>query len=204
MLLRPHARAREVALATVEFPWAPTWVPGMPDNPAVYSVATGTGMTVLSGGLTVAGSTTSSYDGSPNSSGIGVGSSTGDPYSAPVGTNVELASANVYVPRRHSGVVMFSAKSRTQGGDGFDTGWTSNGTISMWITIDAKRRGPVVFQEVASPGNSGSGRSIAVSYLAAGGRALRPGYHRVQVWGRADGSFFHAWMWRDLPLLWFD
>ena len=99
---------------------------------------------------------------------------------------------------------MFSAKSRTQGGDGFDTGWTSNGTISMWITIDAKRRGPVVFQEVASPGNSGSGRSIAVSYLAAGGRALTPGYHRVQVWGRADGSFFHAWMWRDLPLLWFD
>ena len=76
-------RVRQVALATVEFPWAPTWVPGQPDNPAVYSVATGTGMTVLSGGLTVAGSTTSSYDGSPNSSGIGVGSSTGDPYSGP-------------------------------------------------------------------------------------------------------------------------
>jgi len=204
MFLLPHAQVRHVALATVEFPWASTWVPGQPDNPAVYSVATGTGMTVLSGGMTVAGSTTSSYDGSPNSSGIGVGSSTGDPYSAPVGTNVELASANVYVPRRHSGVVMFSAKSRTHGGDGFDTGWTSNGTISMWITIDGKRRGPVVFQEVASPGNSGSQRSIAVSYLAAGRQALVPGYHRVRVLGRADGSFFHAWMWRDLPLVWFD
>ena len=50
MLLRPHPRVREVALATVEFPWAPTWVPGMPDNPAVYSVATGTGMTVAQRG----------------------------------------------------------------------------------------------------------------------------------------------------------
>jgi hypothetical protein len=204
MFLPPQGRARQVALATVEYPWNPTWVPGQPDNPAVYSVATGTGMTVLTGGMTVAGSTTSTYDNAPTSSTLGVGSSTGDPYSAPVGTNVELASADVLVPRRHSGVVMFSAKSRTHGGDGFDTGWTSSGTISMWITIDGKRRGPVVLQQVLPPGNSGSQRSIAVSYLAAGGRALRPGYHRVQVWGRADGSFFHAWMWRDLPLLWFD
>jgi hypothetical protein len=74
----------------------------------------------------------------------------------------------------------------------------------MWITIDGKRRGPMVVQQVLPPGNSGSQRSIAVSYLAAGRQALRPGHHRVRVWGRADGSFFHAWMWRDLPLIWFD
>jgi hypothetical protein len=26
----------------------------------------------------------------------------------------------------------------------------------------------------------------------------------VRVWGRTDGSFFDASMWRDLPLVWFD
>ena len=66
MFLPPQGRARQVALATVEYPWNPTWVPGQPDNPAVYSVATGTGMTVLTGGMTVAGSTTSTYDNAPN------------------------------------------------------------------------------------------------------------------------------------------
>ena len=200
-----QGRARRVSLATVEYPWAPTWVPGQPDNPTVYSVARGTGMTVLIGGMKVLGSATSSYDDSPNSnsSWIGVGSSSGDPYSQPVGTNVELAKAVVRVPRGHSGVVMFSAKSRTHGGDNSDTGYTSSGTLAIWITIDGRPAGPRVFQTVEAP-ESASQRSIAVSYLASGRRALRPGAHRVQLWGRADGSFHHAWMWRDLPLIWFD
>ena len=110
---------------------------------------------------------------------------------------------SVAVPHGDSGVVLFSAKSGTHGGDFTDTGFTSNGTISLWLTIDGRRAGPRVFQQVASP-SSGSRRPIAVSYLAAGSRALKPGRHRVRVWGRTDGSFFHAYMWRDLPLVWFD
>jgi hypothetical protein len=200
--LAPTARARKLSLATVEFPWAPTWGNGG-ENPTVYSVAAGTGLTVLSGGMPVAGSATEDFGDSPNSSIINAGSSTGSPGSPPVGTAVELASVSVAVPHGDSGVVLFSAKSGTHGGDFTDTGFTSNGTISLWLTIDGRRAGPRVFQQVASP-SSGSRRPIAVSYLAAGSRALKPGRHRVRVWGRTDGSFFHAYMWRDLPLVWFD
>jgi hypothetical protein len=201
--LAPTARVRRLSLATVEFPWAPTWGNGG-ENPTVYSVAAGTGLTVLSGDMPVAGSATEDFGNSPNSSVINVGTSTGSPGSPPVGTAVELASASVAVPRGDSGVVMFSAKSGTHGGDFTDTGFTSHGTISLWITIDGRAAGPRVFQQVASPDNSGSRRPIAVSYLATGSHALRPGRHLVRVWGRADGSFFHAYMWRDLPLVWFD
>jgi hypothetical protein len=50
--LAPTARARTLSLATVEFPWAATWGNGG-ENPTVYSVAAGTGLTVLSGGMPV-------------------------------------------------------------------------------------------------------------------------------------------------------
>jgi hypothetical protein len=200
--LSRQARPRTISLATVELPWAPSWGLGGED-PLIYSVAAGTELTVLTGGMALAGSATGDSTNSPNASGVWVGSSTGDPSSPPVGTPVELASGRIRVPRGDSGVVMLSAKSRTHGGDNGVTGSVSHGTISLWLTIDGKQVGSRVFQEIETA-SSGSQRSIAVSYLAAGRHALRPGSHRVAVWGRADGSFVHAYMWRDLPLVWFD
>ena len=203
--IRASKTAQRVALGTVEFPWASNWVPGIPDNPVVYSVAAGSGMTLLSGGLAVAGVAGGAPDSSPNanSTNVVVGSNIAG-WGPPTGTNVELASAVVRVPHRSPGVVLFSAKTRTHPGDGSDTGWSSQGALSLWITVDNHQAGPRVLQEVGGPGDSGSQRTIATSYLAAGANRLKPGIHRVAVWGRADGHFFHAWMWRDAPLIWFD
>jgi len=199
--VRASGKRQDVALGTTEFPWAPDWVPGMPDNPVVYSVAAGTTMTLLTGGFSVAGVAGGSASISPNPEPVTVGSSL---YGPPTGTDVALASGYIEVPRGSPGVVFFSAKALTQGGDGPDTGWTSHGTISLSITIDGKSVGPHVVQQVSAPGDSGSGRTIATSYLAAGKDRLKAGQHQVVVRGRADGSFFRAWMWPNAALIWFD
>jgi hypothetical protein len=50
--------------------------------------------------------------------------------------------------------VLFSAKTRTHHGDGFETGWSSQGTMSLWITVDNRQAGPRVPQEVGGPGET--------------------------------------------------
>jgi hypothetical protein len=93
---------------------------------------------------------------------------------------------------------MIAAKARVQG-DGADRG----GTVTLWITVDGARRGSIGTQELRAP-SSVSQRTISASYLAAGKLALRPGRHKVRVYGRADGDFVHLTLSRDLPLVWFD
>lgn len=93
---------------------------------------------------------------------------------------------------------MIVAKSR-HNADQVDEG----GTITLWLTIDGVRRGSIGVQELRAP-FSVSGRTISSSYLAAGKQRLRPGRHVVRVYGRADGSFWHVNLSRDLPLVWFD
>jgi hypothetical protein len=195
----PSLEPQQVALGTIEFPWMPTWVPGYPEDPVVYWVSAGTAMSVLSGGFKTVGVAGGPADISPDPPPALVG---GDLEGVPTGTNVALASGIVNVPRRTGGVVFFSAKALDQGGGGFD-GPPYRGTISLWLTIDGRRAGPRVRQQVNAI-DDGSGRTIATSYLAAGKVRLKPGNHHVQVWGRADGPFRQAWMWPNAALVWFD
>jgi len=195
----PASQPQQVALGTIEFPWMPTWVPAYPEDPVVYWVAASTTMSVLSGGFTTVGVAGGPADISPDPPPALVG---GDLEGVPTGTNIELASSDVNVPTQTGGVVFFSAKALDQGGGGFD-GAPYRGTISLWLTIDGKRAGPRVRQQVNAI-DAGSGRTISTSYLAAGKARLKPGTHHVQVWGRADGPFRQAWMWPNAALIWFD
>lgn len=195
----PSSEPQQVALGTIEFPWMPTWVPAYPEDPVVYWVAAGTTMSVLTGGFTTVGVAGGPADISPDPPPALVG---GDLEGVPTGTNVELASRIVDVPRQTNGDVFFSAKALDQGGGGF-AGPPYRGTISLWLTIDGRRAGPRVRQQV-NVVDAGSGRTIATSYLAAGKNRLKPGNHQVQVWGRADGPFRQAWMWPNAALIWFD
>ena len=120
------------------------------------------------------------------------------PHCPEVGSNVEIASETFEVPERHSGVVMFAAKTRVQAGR-HDRG----GTVKLWLTVDGKRRGSLGVQELEAPSTI-SQRTISAGYLAAGKHRLRPGKHRVKVYARVDGSFDGVALSRDLPLIWFD
>jgi hypothetical protein len=110
---------------------------------------------------------------------------------------VLVAEGVVDVPAGAPGVVMFDAKSRVQA-DGADAG----GTVSMWLTVDGVREGSTGMQQLSEP-SSVSERTIAASYLAAGSERLAPGRHVVRLYARADGSFIHVSLVRDLPLVWF-
>ncbi len=195
----PASQPQQVALGTIEFPWMPTWVPAYPEDPVVYWVAAGTTMSVLSGGFTTVGVAGGPADISPDPPPALVG---GTLEGVPTGTNIELASSNVNVLPQTGGVVFFSAKALDQGGGGFG-GPPYRGTISLWLTIDGKRAGPRVRQQVNTV-DAGSGRTISTSYLAARNGRLKPGTHHVQLWGRADGPFRQAWMWPNAALIWFD
>jgi hypothetical protein len=127
-----------------------------------------------------------------------VGSSSAWPGCPAVSTDVLLAEETLRVPATHSGVIMFAAKTRVQGAEA-DEG----GTVQLWLTVDGVRRGSVGVQQLAAP-FAVSQRTIAASYLAAGNDRLRPGSHVVRVYGRADGSFIHLALLRDIPLVWFD
>jgi hypothetical protein len=193
----PSTAQSQVALGTIEFPWMPAW--GLADDPVVYSVAAGTTMTVLSG-MSSAGVVGGPHDTSPDP--LPAALIGGSLEGVPTGVPVQLASTTVRVARGSRGVVFFSAKALDQGGGGFD-GPPYRGTLSLFLTIDGKRVGPRVRQEVTTP-DAGSGGTIATSYLTAGRKHLRPGSHLVQVWGRADGPFRQAWMWPNAALVWFD
>ena len=193
----PSSAAREVSLGTIEFPWMPAW--GAADDPVVYSVAASTTMTVMSGGLSIAGVAGGPSDTSPDPQPALIG---GSQEGVPTGRRVQLTSALVNVPSGDPGIVFFSAKAMNQGGGGFDQP-PSRGTMSLFLTIDGKRVGPRTRQEVSVP-DDGSGATIATSYLATGRAHLSTGNHLVQVWGRADGPFRQAWMWPNAGLIWFD
>lgn len=108
-----------------------------------------------------------------------------------------FTTQGVTIPQGHNGVVFFAAKTRV-----FVDPKDSGGIMSLWIAIDGKTVGSTGIQQFRWP--SYSQRTVSASYLAADSDALTPGSHLVQLFGRADGSFLHAAMARDLPLLWFD
>jgi hypothetical protein len=115
-----------------------------------------------------------------------------------IGRNILIASETFVVPRNHSGVVFFTAKSRVQG-DNADPG----GLVQLWLTIDSIRRGSLGAQEIKAPSGVAQ-RTVSASYLSAGKGALKPGRHTVGVYARADGQFVHLSLVRDIPLVWFD
>jgi hypothetical protein len=191
-----------ISLEATEYPWSVQF--GSPaEDPASFLVRPSATLVVLGGGLRVYGAGRSRLPGYADLAGTVwdgycVGSDVGfDPCPA-VGSNVLLAEESLRVPAGHSGVVMFAAKSRNNA-DAVDPG----GTIKLWLTIDGVRQGSTGIQELRAP-FSVSGRTISTSYLAAGKGRLRPGRHIVRVFGRADGSFWHVNLSRDLPLVWFD
>jgi hypothetical protein len=191
-------KRRVVSLDASEFPWSTS----QGENPASYSVRPGARLIVLNG-LRVAGRAPALAAGFPDSRGTAtdfwcLASDVGRPGCAPVGTDVLLAQGAFQIGRGDSGVVQLAAKSRVQA-DNADAG----GSVSMWITIDGVRRGSTGVQELRAP-SSISERTIAASYLSAGLERLQPGRHVVRLYARADGSFLHVSLVRDLPLVWFD
>jgi hypothetical protein len=185
-----------ISLDASEFPWNDR----QGENPVRYRIGAGGRLVALLGGMNVAGAGRSRLPvtGASPWDYSAIGSSTGWPGVPPVGTDVLLAQETVTIPPLDDGVVLFTAKSRVQG-DSADGG----GTVSMWLTIDGRRVGSVGLQRLSSP-YCESQRSISASYLAAGSSALSPGDHVVSLYGRAEGTFLHLSLVRDLPLVWFD
>jgi|GEM_PF-3063440 len=181
-----------LSLDASEFPW------GGDEDTVQYRVGAGTRLITLAGGMTVRGSAPISQAQYDTTDYVGIGTDQGWPGVPAVGTDVVLSSADFDVPPGHSGVIMFVAKSRVQG-DPSDDG----GTVSLRLKLDGSFVGPVGIQQLAYP-DAVSQRTIATSYLSAGAGALAPGHHTIQAVARADGSFVHLAMVKDLPLLWFD
>lgn len=184
----PH----RISLDASEFPWMSG------EDPADYTVASGTTMLTLQGPMQVRGSAPTSHAADDWWDYVGVGTAEGWPGVPPVGTDVPLASAAFDVPASHDGVVMFLAKTRVQG-DPADPG----GTVTLHLALDGRPVGSVGVQQLAAP-DGASQRTVAASYLASGDGALPPGRHTVVVYGRADGTFKHLAMVKDLNLIWFD
>lgn len=200
-LLSGGARNSSVSLDATEFPWS--LPPPAREDPAVYVVPPSATLVVLGGDMGIRGRGSSLLPSFPDTVGTVsdfscVGSSSGWPGCPAVSTDVLLAEETLRVPATHSGVIMFAAKTRVQGAPE-DEG----GTVQLWLTVDGARRGSVGVQQLAAP-FAVSQRTIAASYLAAGSNRLRPGPHVVRVYGRADGSFIHLVLLRDIPLVWFD
>ncbi|SMG01325.1 hypothetical protein [Burkholderia singularis] len=167
-------------------------------NHVQYKAGANSTLVTLYGGMSVVGSASTSNDAYNRTNYIGVGSSSGWPGVPSTGADVALAQATIVVPAGHNGIVLISGKSRVQG-DTADTG-----TVSMWITVDGVRRGSTGIQQLSNP-DGVSTRTIGASYLSANpGERLAPGTHQITLYGRADGTFKHLAMTRDLPLIWFD
>jgi len=186
------AGQHHLSLDASEFPW------GSDEDTVQYRVGSGTRLVTLAGGMTVRGGAPISQALYDTTDYVGIGTDQSWPGVPPVETDVVLSSADFDVPPGHSGVVMFVAKSRVQG-DPSDTG----GTVSLRLKLDGTFVGSVGIQQLAYP-DAVSQRTIGTSYLSAGSAALGPGHHTIQAIARADGSFLHLAMVKDLPLLWFD
>lgn len=205
-LFEDGSRRSLVSLEASEYPWDQPDVPDQEigEDTANYVVEPGATLVALGGDLHVVG------DGKPDRWGARKFAGTAWDWSCVArgflvrrfcpraGGDVQVASERFEVPRRHSGVVMFAAKSRVQAGR-FDVG----GTAKLWLTIDGKQRGSIGVQQLSEPSTI-SQRTISASYLAAGKRRLRPGKHEVKVYVRVQGSFAGVGLSRDLPLVWFD
>jgi hypothetical protein len=184
--------AHTVSLDATEFPWTGS------EDTVHYKVGAGSALVVARGGLVVRGSAPVSAAKDDSIDYVGVGTDQGWPGVPAVGTDVDLATATFTVPAGHSGVVLFTTRSRVQG-DGADLG----GTVTLRLVLDGAPVGSVGLQQLAKP-DCVSQRTIGASYLAAGVGALAPGQHTIRAVARAEGSFIHLAMNKDLPLLWFD
>lgn len=202
-LLSGGSQNSTISLDATEFAWT---FPGPTarENPAIYVVPQGATLVVLNGGMQIIGKANSLLQYHDDevgtvSDGWCVGSSVGWPDGCPaMGTDVLLAEQTIIVPDNHSGVVMFVAKSRVQG-DETDAG----GEIQLWLSVDGIRRGSIGVQQIKAPSGD-SQRTIAASYLAAGNDTLSPGPHVIRLYSKANGSFIHIVLLRDIPLIWFD
>jgi hypothetical protein len=205
-LFEHGGRRSLVSLEATEYPWdqpgAPPQLRG--EDTADYAVQPGATLIALSGGLRVAGR------GEPDRGGVRLLAGTAWDWSCigrnptlkrfcpRAGTDVQVASETIEVPKRHSGVVMFAAKDRV-----LASPYTLGGTTKLWLTVDGRQRGSIGVQELTPPSTI-SQRTISASYLAAGRHRLRPGKHTVKVYARAQGGFDAVSLSRDLPLVWFD
>ncbi len=185
--------AHTLSFDASEFPWGQQG-----EDTVKYKVGAGARAVFLRGDMVVRGSASQSSVVDNTIDYVGIGTSQNWPGVPSVGTDVRLVDAFFDVPVGHSGVIFFAAKTRVQG-DSSDVG----GTARLWIAIDGARVGATGVQQLASP-DSISQRTVSASYLSAGAGALPPGKHHVEVFGRADGSFIHLAMNKDLPLIWFD
>lgn len=207
-LLRRGRRRSTVTLDASEYPWNQPNLPPIGEDTAIYTVRPSATLVVLDGGMRVVGRGSSTRVGYPDLTAtvwdwscVATGALPGtphDPNCPPINEDVLLAQETFRVPAGHPGVVMFAAKARVQAGSG-DLG----GPVTLWLTIDGVRRGSTGVQELVAP-SSISQRTISASYLTAGERRLRPGWHTVRVFGHVSGSFFTVGLSRDLPLVWFD
>ncbi|GBF74265.1 hypothetical protein PA598K_02601 [Paenibacillus sp. 598K] len=173
-----------ISLDATEFPWSG----GQGEDLVKYKVGSGSTLVCLNGGMTVAGSAPLSASTNNAYDYLNIGT----------GTDFQLSSSTVHIPSGHNGIVMFMAKTRIQC-DASDLG----GTVKLWINIDGVDRGSIGLQQITAP-NGDSQRTLTASYLSAGTEALSPGNHTVKVYARADGSFLHPSVVKDLHFLWFD
>lgn len=130
-----------------------------------------------------------------------IGTSMGSSGCPTVGQEVVLATKTIHIPSGHNGVVFFSAKTRIQG-DPSDAG----GNTFLYLKIDGVQRGSFGVQQLVHP-QGASSRTLTASYLSADGpqsARLAPGNHTVQVVAKAQGSFRHVSVTKDLPLVYFD
>jgi hypothetical protein len=193
-----------VSLEATEYPWDQPGAPLSGEDTADYIVRPSATLVALSGGMKVVGKgepiRTGDYalEGSVWDFACIAKDSDPSGYCPPLGSGVRIAAEAFDVPSGHSGVVMFTAKSRE-----LASADSEGGTIKLWLVVDGVHRGSVGVQDLAAPSTI-SQRTISASYLAAGTRRLRPGKHKVEVYARAEGSFDSVWLSRDLPLVWFD
>jgi hypothetical protein len=129
---------------------------------------------------------------------ICVGTSEGYAGCPTVNSNVVIAQGQIVIPPGHNGIALITGKTRIQADDA-DAG----GTASLFLTIDGTRVGSLGVQQLKSP-NSVSTRTLSTSFLTSGANALSVGTHQVVLYGAVSGSFIHACMTEDLPLIWFD
>ncbi|GGD72033.1 hypothetical protein [Paenibacillus nasutitermitis] len=173
-----------LSLDASEFPWSGA----QGEDGVQYKVGAGSTLICLNGGMTVAGSAPTSTSSNNAVDWLNIGT----------GTDYQISGSTLTVPSGHNGTVMFMAKTRIQC-DQTDLG----GTVKLWLNIDGVDVGSLGVQQLASP-NGDSQRTLTASYLAAGSGALSPGTHNVKVYARADGSFLHPSVVKDLQLIWFD
>lgn len=186
-----------ITLQATVFPW------GDPSNPdkIVYKLGAGSKLITMYGGMKVTG-----YS---NLSNV-----VNDPWDAVCiktsnCSKQYLASSYFSIPQGHSGVVMFSAKTRVQ--EQIWTGTAGGAAIQIGIWDDAGNKvgeGSIGAQYITAD-NSISQRTLTSSYLAAGEKSLKPGGYLAKVevllYGMpVQNPLNNLYFRSDLPLIWFD